>query len=187
MELDPAKSVFISYRRQIRWQAARLVYRALKERGYDVFMDVESLDSGEFGTIIMRQIAARGHFVVILVPGSLDRCDEPNDWLRREIEQAIDLGRNIVPVLFDGFDFTDAAPHLTGKLAKLSGYNAVNVHLDYFEAAMERLHHFLLRAPEGVIRPTPPKPPPKLTTPPKSCSVRRNTSIAGMRATTKAT
>jgi len=57
----------------------------LRQHGYDVFMDVESIDSGQFETIILDQIAARAHFLVILTHGTLERCQEPNDWLRREI------------------------------------------------------------------------------------------------------
>ncbi len=163
MQLNPATSVFISYRRQVSWQAARLVYKALRERGYDVFMDVESLDSGTFDTIIMRQIAARGHFVVILASGSLKRCAEPGDWLRREIERAMELGRNIVPVLFNGFSFEAAKPHITGPLAKLGRYNAVNVPADYFKEAMDKLHSYLERAPQGTIQPASPQDAPEVT------------------------
>jgi hypothetical protein len=66
----------------------------LRANGYDVFMDVESIDSGTFDTMILNQIAARAHFVLILTPGSIERCVENGDWLRREIETAMDLGRN---------------------------------------------------------------------------------------------
>ena len=66
-------------------------------------MDVESIGSGKFDSIILHQIAARAHFVVILVPGSEMRLAEPGDWLRREIEEAIDLRRNIVRILSSDF------------------------------------------------------------------------------------
>ncbi len=53
---------------------------------------------GSSSSIILNQIEARAHFVVILTPGTVERCTEPGDWLRREIEYAMDKQRNIVPL-----------------------------------------------------------------------------------------
>ena len=35
--------------------------------------------------IILQNIRARAHSLVLLTPSALERIDEPNDWLRREI------------------------------------------------------------------------------------------------------
>lgn len=88
------KTVFISYRRSVSAYIARAVFMDLRQNGYDAFMDVESIDSGEFDRIILGQIAARVHFVVILTPSAVERCAEPGDWLRREIEEAMGRLRN---------------------------------------------------------------------------------------------
>jgi hypothetical protein len=50
---ENAKTVFISYRRSLSSGTARALFQALKALGYDVFMDVESIDSGQFETIIL--------------------------------------------------------------------------------------------------------------------------------------
>ncbi|MBN1966081.1 MAG: toll/interleukin-1 receptor domain-containing protein, partial [Anaerolineae bacterium] len=63
---DPQKTVFISYRRNVSSFIARAIFMDLRAHGYDVFMDVESIDAGEFDRIILGQIAARAHFLVIL-------------------------------------------------------------------------------------------------------------------------
>lgn len=144
------KTVFISYRRTNIF-AARAVYQNLTTHGYDVFLDYEGIDAGSFESIILNQIAARAHFIVILTPGALERCRQPGDWLRREIEQAIDLKRNIVPLLFEQFSFKQAEPHLTGKLTVLPGYNGLDVPQAYFDAAMERLRTRFLSKPLDVI------------------------------------
>ncbi|MBZ0304915.1 MAG: toll/interleukin-1 receptor domain-containing protein, partial [Anaerolineae bacterium] len=127
------------------------------ECGYDVFMDVESINSGEFDRIILSQIAARAHFVLILTPGTVERCCEPSDWLRREIEEAIRLQRNIVPLLCNGFTFNaETEKYLTGNLAQLSKFNGVTVPHDYFEAAMDKLRTRFLKQPiYGRIIPAP--------------------------------
>lgn len=153
---DAEKTIFISYRRSASKHLARAVFMDLRANGYDAFFDVNTIDSGAFDTIILNQIAARAHFVVLLSPGALDRCNEPGDWLRREIELAIDLQRNIVPILEEGFTFKDAEPYMTGKLSALPRFNAVRLFHDYFDEAMDKLRNRFLKQPVyGAITPTP--------------------------------
>lgn len=148
------KTVFISYRREVSSYIARAVFMDLRAHGYDVFMDVESINAGEFGRVIQHQIAARAHFVVILGPGSVERCVEADDWLRREIETALDHRRNIIPLLCDNFSFAASARYLTGRLAQLANFNGVNVHHDYFDEAMTRLRtRFLAQPPDVALAP----------------------------------
>ena len=147
------KSIFISYRRSAAAFIARAIFLDLRDHGYDVFMDVESIDSGHFEQIILNQVEARAHFLVILAPGTVERTNEPNDMMRREIEFAIDKQRNIVPLLLPNFSFEDAKPYLTGKLAQLPSFNGVAVSHDYFEASMERLRtRFLNKFATGEIK-----------------------------------
>jgi formylglycine-generating enzyme required for sulfatase activity len=150
-----AKTVFISYRRtDISWALA--VYQYLTAKKYDVFFDYTSIPSGDFEQIIVSNIRARAHFVLILTPTALDRCNEPGDWLRREIETAIDERRNIIPLLFEGFDFNSPAvvEKLTEKLAILRRYNGIEVPAGYFIEAMERLRRRYLNVPlDAVIQP----------------------------------
>lgn len=150
------KTVFISYRRSVSTDAARALFLDLRYNGYDVFLDVDSINSGQFERIILRQIEARAHFVLILTPGTLERCIEPDDWLRREIEHAMDQQRNIVPLFVSSFTFTGMDQYLTGKLANLPRFNGLNVPHDYFEEAMTRLMTRFLKQPVyGAIAPTP--------------------------------
>jgi formylglycine-generating enzyme required for sulfatase activity len=146
------KTVFISYRRTDVY-AALAVYETLKNQGYDVFFDYRSISSGDFEQIITSNIRARAHFLLILTPTALDRCNEPGDWLRREVEIAIDEKRNIVPLFFRGFRFGDPSvtEKLTGKLKNLSRYNGLNVHEDYFDEAMERLRTQFLNIPLNTV------------------------------------
>ena len=135
---------------------ARAVYLDLRAHDYDVFMDVESIDSGTFDTIILNQITARQHFLIILTGGSLDRCNEPEDWLRREIEYAMDMERNIVPIMLNQFRFADYEDVLTGKLAELKRFNGLSLPHEYFDAAMERLRTRYLKLPmRGMLQPVP--------------------------------
>jgi tetratricopeptide (TPR) repeat protein len=149
------KTVFISYRRtNIPWALA--IFQNLTQFGYDVFFDFSGLASGDFENVILENIYARAHFLVLLTPSALERCNEAGDWLRREIEAALDSKRNIVPLMLEGFDFgTPAiADQLTGKLAKIKQYNALSIPPEYFLEAMGRLRdRYLNVALDAVLHP----------------------------------
>lgn len=94
--------VFISYRREGGAQYARILKAELEKRGYRVFLDYDELNDGRFDSTIMQAIESAPIFIFILTPGALDRCVNEDDWVRREIEYAMETERNIIPVNFDG-------------------------------------------------------------------------------------
>jgi hypothetical protein len=117
---------------------------------------LDGIASGNFEAVILENIRARAHFLVLLTPTALERCGDPKDWMRREIEAALDSQRNIVPVMLAGFDFgTPAtASQLTGKLAALKEYNGLPIPKGYFSPAMERLRNkFLSVSLDTVLHP----------------------------------
>ncbi len=139
------KTIFLSYRRtNFAWTQA--LFQDLTQHGFDVFFDYEGIASGDFEQIVFEHIRARAHFLVLLTPSALQRCDDPGDLFRREIEEAIARRRNIVPLRLEGFDFgaPSIAPRLTGKLAQLRKYNALSVPTEYFQAAMTKLREKFL-------------------------------------------
>jgi tetratricopeptide (TPR) repeat protein len=151
------KTVFISYRRtNLPWALA--IYQYLTSQGYDVFFDYLSIPSGDFEKIIVENIKSRAHFIVVLTPSALERCNELGDWLRREIETAMDEKRNIVPLMLESFDFGSSPTlnALTGKLENLKKYNGLRVPSEYFFEAMNRLRERFLNVPlDAVIHPIP--------------------------------
>lgn len=152
------KTVFISYRRtNLPW--ALFVYQDLTIHGYDVFFDYLSIDSGNFESVILDNIKTKAHFIIILTPSALDNCNKPDDWLRREIETAIDENRNIIPFMVEGFNFGSQAVKeaLTGKLKILSNYNGLPVENAYVFEAMNRLRNRFLNialsdVPKGTLQ-----------------------------------
>lgn len=152
------KTVFISYRRTNAF-GALAIFQDLTQHGYDVFFDYNGIPSGDFETIILENVRSRAHFLVLLTPSALDRCSEAEDWLRREIETALDERRNIVPLMLEGFSFSTPAisDQLTGKLALLRKYQALSVPVEYFAEAMERLRaRYLNIALDAVSHPASP-------------------------------
>ncbi|HZU26590.1 MAG TPA: tetratricopeptide repeat protein [Bryobacteraceae bacterium] len=103
--------------------------------------------------MILANVTARAHFLVLLTPSALERCGDPGDWLRREIETALDSRRNIVPLMLEGFDFgtRKIATELTGKLGAIRHYNGLSIPPDYFLEAMDRLRTRFLNVPLSAV------------------------------------
>jgi formylglycine-generating enzyme required for sulfatase activity len=141
-------SVFISYRRSASKHLARLIFEKLRARGFDVFLDVTTIDSGAFDRIILNQIAARPHFLLILSSGSLERCADEGDWLRREIEEAFRLQRNIVPVFDEGFNIEAEKQFLPEPIrSDLPRLNAPPYSHYYFDAFIDTICNRFLKQP----------------------------------------
>ena len=95
-----AYDVFISYRRETGGSDARLLQQALEnaKRGYKVFFDYTSIRDGKFNDEIFDAIDFASVFILMVTRGVFDRCAEDGDWVRIELERAIDRGKKIVPV-----------------------------------------------------------------------------------------
>jgi len=134
--------VFISYRRAGGADVARLIRESLEKRGFKVFLDVEDMRlSGRFPNELRKNIDDAANVVVVLSPGSLDRCKgpdpDPNDWLRTEVAYAFEQDKNVVPVITRGFQWpTDPLPP---DIAPLRECNGIEPSHDYFEASIDRL------------------------------------------------
>ena len=118
---------------------------ALKERGFSVFMDIEDLKSGKFNEALLQKIEEATDFLVILTPGCLERCQDEEDWLRKEIRHAIASKRNIVPILARGFQMPPPQA-LPADLLGLPNYNGLAPAPDLFEASIDRLVSVFLKA-----------------------------------------
>lgn len=102
MNMNSRCNIFISYRREGGRELARTLRLALANLGYDnIFFDYNSLRDGMFNDQIITAINECRDFVLVLTPGSMDRCVNEDDWVRREITEALEVGSNIIPVLID--------------------------------------------------------------------------------------
>ena len=99
--------IFISYRREGGADKARTLKECLEARKFRVFLDFDELKDGVFDRRIMDAIESAPIFIFLLTPHALDRCIDTNDWVRKEIEYAIEKERHIIPVnpnlSFEGF------------------------------------------------------------------------------------
>ena len=96
--------IFISYRRKDEtgkeWgtQNARNIVQALENRGYRgrVFFDHDKIGPEDFEEKILGAIKESQLFICILTKNAMDNCVNDNDWVRREIHQAIKSGLKII-------------------------------------------------------------------------------------------
>jgi DNA-binding transcriptional MerR regulator len=135
-----SNDTFIAYRRDHGGMTALAVFQRLTDHGVDCFYDMKSIRAGDFEAIILDQIAARPYFLLVLTPGTLERCSEPGDWLTREVQHAFDTNRTIVPVHTSDFDFADFDRCLRPDLAaRLRTRNAQELPVRWFDYAVREL------------------------------------------------
>ena len=128
--------IFISYRRDGGDVTAKLICEALKNRGFSVFYDYDTLKGGYFDTRICNAIERCNDVVLVLPPRALDRCSNSDDWLRIEIRHALQHGKNIIPVMLKGFEF----PHrLPADIAAISRFNGVRFDMSFYEAVIDKI------------------------------------------------
>ncbi|HWZ45870.1 MAG TPA: SUMF1/EgtB/PvdO family nonheme iron enzyme [Candidatus Saccharimonadales bacterium] len=136
---EPRYDVFISYRRGAADELALLLQTRLQQQGILAFLD-RDLGRGTFDDKLLRRIVESPTFLIILTPNALDRCADEDDWMRKEIVQAIGSGRNIIPLKVDPFQFTPAVvKSLEPAVRELSRYQAVEYSRAYFEHTVDRI------------------------------------------------
>lgn len=134
---DTNYDVFISYRRSTGEDLAARICEHLRKRGFNPFIDFESLRSGKFNEQLYQYIDNAPNFVLILSKNALDRCINEDDWVRLEIERALSGNKNIVPVCTK--DFVMNTEKLPESLSELPLYQQITPSSALFEASMDLL------------------------------------------------
>ena len=148
--MEKAKyDIFISYRRSA-YDTANLIAEKLRHSGYRVFFDIDTLTSGKFNEQLLEVIHGCKDFILILPENALDRCADPNDWIRREVMCAIEHKKNIIPVMLDGFSWPSEMPAGMEELPYYQAIAAVNREL--FDMAVNRLKGYLKSKPAIPIK-----------------------------------
>jgi hypothetical protein len=157
--------IFISYRRDdSAGDTGRIYDRLVQEFGHDnVFKDVDSIPFGvDFAQHIDQEVGRCQVLLVVMGKNWVTpRLQNPNDFVRLEIESA--LGRNIpvVPVFLEGVTAPPPRDQLPVSLHPLIRRNGTQVwHDPRFHADMDRLIKGLrknyFQQPSGPVQPSPP-------------------------------
>jgi hypothetical protein len=135
--LDPGSlRIFICYRREDAAANAGRLADALVERyGRDsVFMDVDTIEPGvDFNEAIDRAVGQCDVLIALIGPHWLDsanmrgrRLDDPYDFVRLEIGNALDRNIRVIPALVGGAGMPEP-DQLPGDLTNLAKRNAVEL------------------------------------------------------------
>jgi hypothetical protein len=145
--------LFMSYRRADTEGYAGWLHYCLEERyGVgSVFRDVGGIDLGaKFMTEVERAIkqcdgvlcVIGRSWATISDPIRGRRLDDDDDFVRRELETALRLGRMVVPVLIEGAPMP-RADELPGRLKELTEYNGHGMSDAHWREDLERLCAYL--------------------------------------------
>ncbi len=151
--------IFISYRRDDSKHAAgRLVDRLQGEFGDDqLFLDVDNIELGlDFVEVINERVAACDVMLVIIGPHWLTavgrdgarRLDDPNDFVRLEVQAALDRNIRVIPLLVDGAEPV-RADQLPDSLARLANRQFTRLAHESFMDDSGRLTRALARIIES--------------------------------------
>jgi len=150
-----SRGIFLSYRRQDTAPYARLLQRELTERFPDarVFMDVDSIEAGlAFAEVIREAVDSCAVLVALIgrqwatLADEQDRrrLDDPHDFVRFEIQAALERGVRVIPVLVDG-----ARPlrqeQLPAELRLLATLNALELSYGRYDYDADRLLDLIQR------------------------------------------
>lgn len=145
--------IFISYRRDGGFETAKLLNGLLVQDGYSVSFDIDTLREGDFDQALLKRIEQCRDFLLIIDNQAFDRMINPasdynpaKDWLRVEITYALQLKKNIVPVLLAGASFPAKMPE---DLDGLETKNGPQYSKEYFDSFYNKLKGFLYSVPRS--------------------------------------
>src|SRR4051812_36162774 len=105
--MESEYDVFISYRRHGGQYLANFIRSELEAKQYRVFIDVRQMPSGPFPYALAEIIKQSVDFVPILTSDCFAAKSSGVDHFLKEIQIAMDFGKNIVPVRSDDFSLPD--------------------------------------------------------------------------------
>jgi hypothetical protein len=160
----PVGSVFISYRREDSEYAVSFLFSLLQTHfgKARVFRDVDSIQPGDdFPEAIQAAVGRCRVMLAFIGNGWLTatdtdgkpRLEDPNDFVRREIEAGLTQGIRVIPVLIDGARMP-AATQVPTSLARLEHLQAFELTANHFHIDAARLIKLL----DGFIEPEPTRP-----------------------------
>lgn len=141
--------IFISYRRsESRGDAGRLYDRLSDHFGPEhVFMDIDDVGPGQdFALALQKALEHCAALIVLIGPewaGVQDeegsrRLDDPNDFVRLEIQTALEKGTRVIPVLVGSAQMPQPS-ELPAELSGLSRHQAHEITHQRFHADVDRL------------------------------------------------
>ncbi len=135
--------LFISYRRKSWGFTHRLADELRARLDAEIFVDVDNVDQADFELSIVNHLRKSDAVLLVVSETTFaDRIHRDDDWVRREIREAIQLNIPLVLVCVEGLLPPAGLPDDIKDLARMQG---VNFYPDYFTPAVEKLTDFVTR------------------------------------------
>jgi formylglycine-generating enzyme required for sulfatase activity len=159
-------SIFISYRREDSAAHAGRLYDRLHAHfagKHEVFMDLDSIEPGEdFVDAIKRTVAKCDVLIAVIGKQWLACVDEqgrarlqnPEDFVRVEIQTALDRKIRVIPALVGGA-LMPGSQDLPPELSGLAVRHALPIHDDSFAQSVNRLIGSMEKALAQTVAPSP--------------------------------
>lgn len=153
--------IFISYRRKGGVQDARLVDEKLRNSGYSVSFDIDTLGRGKFTDTLKARLKDCKDFIVIFEPTYYERFYDENgkvkpeealneDWCYLELKNALQMNKNIIPLVPKDFVFPNNLPRDVKDVAEM---NAIQLTEKEFKEIFEyKVKSYLLSKPKFTYR-----------------------------------
>ncbi|MFZ9794451.1 MAG: toll/interleukin-1 receptor domain-containing protein [Gemmataceae bacterium] len=145
-----SKEIFISYRRDTGSELTEVIKRDLSFRGYSIFKDTHDLKAGHWQEDLARQINGCKDFILVVTPGSLDRCkSDPNDVVLFEIRLALAARKNFILVVKRDKNQSPSEffRGLPASIADLPKHNWIEYTNEDSEAKLKKIRSFLESSP----------------------------------------
>jgi hypothetical protein len=132
--------VFISYRHSDGKDKAISLEANFERAGYRTFRDDNELRREAFDKGIEKAVLDAPVFVMVLTPDYFKRCNQEGDWVRREIDLAIENGKVIIPINYNGV-LKGVPDYLDEEFRKKVGcHNFLALHTDTsFKATLKEI------------------------------------------------
>ena len=143
--------VFISYRRSDGTVKAKALDLAFGIDDCRTFLDFKSLGTGAFDKRLENAVLDAPIFIMVLTPDYFVRCNQDGDWVRKEIELALENGKKIIPINYD--KVLEKVPDYLDEefRSKLGVHNFVNLHGDNtFDATVKDIFEKEIRPFIGI-------------------------------------
>lgn len=136
--------IFISYRRKSSAFTLLLANQLSQQLDADIFVDFESIDETDFETAILKHLRQSDVFLLMVTEHTFaDRIHNDADWVRKEIQIALERGIPIILVCENGlFPPSD----LPNDIREIRNKQGIEFYPAYFDAAVTRLVKFLAKA-----------------------------------------
>jgi len=137
--------LFVSYRRKSWPFTSQLVNHLRRRLDADIFVDYEGVDETNFEKSILRHLRASDVVLLIVSEYTFEpsRIQQHDDWVRREIREALALEKPIVAVFIDGQGFPSDLP---ADIRNIRGKQGISFYPEYFLAGIKRLVEFMVKA-----------------------------------------